>query len=198
MNLSKNGNVEVTNQVVENGCMQGSELKLVSYNNGSITGPTDGQYTIKSPIVPSSWGCGFYIAEYRVMVPYGYIYRVEMEIYVPTAHDIQIDVNNSVQSGYSAWNGNDNDNAGLRTPVYFSIPAKTWTKLRWGSSNTSEKNTNHVDIYVYDGIGLVTSSDTESPTTWYMRNPKVYVGTNERTLFGFNREDIYSNSIIET
>lgn len=196
MNFEKTGIVS-TGNVIENGMLSGynylSGATFKNYNSGTITGPVDGKYTITSSVTSSSWGAGFYIGENKILVPYGCMYRVMLEVYVPTAHGIQVDINNSVPSGVNIQGGNDND----RTGTYFDIPANTWTTITWGSSNLHSNNTQHVDIAVYDGIGLKTASDS-SAITWYMRNPRAYIGYNERNLFGIGNDTIYSNSIIET
>ena len=143
----------------------------------------------------SSLGAGFYIGKNKILVPYGCMYRVMLEVYVPTAHGIQVDINKSEPSLVNIQGGTDNDNG--RTGKYFDIPSHTWTTITWGSSNLHSNNTQHVDIAVYDGIGLKTASDS-SAITWYMRNPRAYIGYNERNLFGIGNDTIYSNSIIET
>lgn len=198
MSFEKTGIVS-TGNVIENGMLSGynylSGATFKNYNSGTITGPVDGKYTITSSVTSSSWGAGFYIGKNKILVPYGCMYRVMLEVYVPTAHGIQVDINNSVPSGVNIQGGNDNDNG--RTGTYFDIPANTWTTITWGSSNLHSNNTQHVDIAVYDGIGLKTASDS-SAITWYMRNPRAYIGYNERNLFGIGNDTIYSNSIIET
>lgn len=201
MSFEKSGIIEV-NKITENGMLRGHNFlslgKFDSYSSGTISGPSSNQYTITSPGgANASWGAGFAITNGQIIVPYGCIYRIKIEVFVPTAHGIQIDVNNTVPSGVTIQGGNDNDNVNFRTPTYFSIPANTWTEITWGSINAHEKNTQHVDISVYDGIGLKTNADTAT-TTWYMRNPRAYIGYNERNLFGIGNDTIYSNSIIET
>lgn len=200
MSFNKSGIIE-TSKITENGTLQGynflSAGKFDNYSGGSITGPSNNQYTITSPGgANASWGAGFSIRNGQIIVPYGCLYRISVEVYVPTAHGIQIDINNTVPSGVTIQGGNDNDNSTLRTSTYFSISANTWTTITWGSVNTNSKNTQHVDISVYDGIGLRTNADT-SVTTWYMRNPRAYIGYNEKNLFGIDTGNIYSNSIIE-
>ena len=99
-----------------------------------------------------------------------------MEVYVPTAHKIVIDVNNYSCDGTS-WAGNDNDNTNCRTATTFEVPANTWTTISWGSSNTHSSNTNHASIYVLDTTCLYTADDTAN-VVWYIRNIKVQMGKN--------------------
>lgn len=197
MSFNKNGIIE-TGSVIENGMTNGYNYFAITtfknYNSGSISGPVDGKYTITSSVTSSTWGAGFYIGENKILVPYGCMYRVMLEVYVPTAHGIQVDINNSVPSGVTIQGGNDNDNG--RTGTYFDIPANTWTTITWGSTNSHTNNTQHVDIAVYDGIGLKTASDTES-TTWYMRNPRFYIGFNTKDTTGIASNTIYTSNIYE-
>ena len=197
MSFEKTGIVS-TGSVIESGMLSGynyiSGAKFNNYNSGSITGPTDSKYTIVSAVTSSTWGAGFSIP--NIILPYGCVYRVSMEVYVPTAHGIQIDINNSVPSGITIQGGNDNDNGSLRTGTYFSIPANTWTTITWGSTNSHANNTQHVDISVYDGIGLRTDSDTAA-ITWYMRNPRFYVGFNTKDTTGVASNIIYTSDIYE-
>lgn len=198
MSFEKTGIVS-TESIIESGMLSGynyiSGATFGNYYTGTITGPTDGKYTIVSPAGSNAtWGCGFAIP--YITVPYGCTYRISMEVYVPTAHNITIDINNTVPSGVTIQGGNDNDNGSLRTGTTFSIPANTWTTIRWGSTNSHTNNTQHVDIAVYDGIGLKTASDTEA-TTWYMRNPRFYVGFNTKDTTGVASNTIYTSSIYE-
>lgn len=144
---------------------------LNAYNSGSVTwDATNKVYNITSAVTSSAYGSGISIP--RVLtVPYGATYRVSFQVYVPTAHSFQIDINNVVESG-TAWNGNDNDNSSARTAVKFTVEANTWTTITFGSINNRDLNVNKIGIIPYDGIGLVTSGDT-GPVTWQMRNLKL-------------------------
>ena len=142
----------------------------VSYDSNTDT------YTIVSPQGTTTWGYGLAIKmNNEISIPYGKSYRASLEVYVPTRHTILIDVNNDVASG-TAWAGNDNDEVNKRTLQSFKIPEKTWTKIVWGSENSNSKNTNKINILPFDKIGLKTDSDT-APVTWYIRHPKVEIGT---------------------
>lgn len=197
MSFEKTGIVS-TGNIIESGMLSGynylSGATFKNYNSGTITGPTNGKYTIVSAVTSSTWGAGFNLP--NIILPYGCTYRVSMEVYIPTAHGIQVDINNSVPSGVTIQGGNDNDNGSLRTGTGFSIPATTWTTITWGSINSNEKNTQHVDISVYDGIGLKTASDTAA-ITWYMRNPRFYIGFNTKDTTGIASNTIYTSDIYE-
>ena len=197
MSLYKTGIVS-TRSFVENG-INGVYNRLLdgsfsNYNTGSISGPSNEQYTVVSPVTSSTWGSGFNITNGFVIVPYGAIYRVIMEVYVPTKHSIQVDINNTVPSGATIQGGNDNDTD--RTGTSFSIPAATWTTITWGSQNIHGNNTTKADICVYDGVGLITSADTAS-VTWYIRNARIFIGYNTRTTPGIGNNVIYSGEICE-
>ena len=158
-------------------------------------------YTIKSDFGSTSWiGYTVYIKNTsEISIPYGKSYRASLEVYVPTRHTIVIDVNNNVASG-TAWAGNDNDNGSKRTKTSFIIPEKTWTKIVWGSENSNSKNTNKLNILPYDSIGLRTDSDT-APVTWYIRHPKIEIGTEDTEWVPNKADALYStlgyNSNIE-
>lgn len=175
-----------------------SDMALKSfnaYNGGSISGPSSGQYTIVSPVTSSSWGSGISLAQGQIVVPKDCLYRVMLEVYVPSAHTIVVDINNTVGVG-STWNGNDNDLTSTRTATTFSIAANTWTTITWGSSNAHASNTDGVDILPYDGIGLRTSDDSAS-TTWNMRNPRFSVFYNQRTNAGVDASTAYALQFVE-
>lgn len=200
INISKKGVLSVKDTLVENNMNFGYNLLPENCFNGYYTGTistidSTGKYTVTSPVSSTSWGTGFSIKNNIIIVPYGCIYRFKMDVFVPTAHKIQVDNNNTVPGG-TVWSGNDNDNITKRYYSNLSIPANTWTTVIIGSSNTSEKNTKKEDISIYDGIGLVTSADT-APITWYVRNPAVYVGFNERNILGISKDNLYSNLIYE-
>lgn len=133
-------------------------------------------YTIVSPVGTSNWGYGVAIGQTnKVIIPYGDSYRFSFEVFVPTEHRIVVDYNNaSNDSSVSSWSGNDNDTGRLGNSV--TVPANTWKKVVFGSSNTHSGNTSQVAIYDYSSVGIYTANDTE-PITWYIRNPKVELGT---------------------
>lgn len=200
MGFGKNGVINSKN-IIESGLSDEfiplNMANFTNYASGTISGPaSDGKYTISSVVTTSSWGSGFSIEQNKIIVPYNCIYRIKMEVYVPTAHKIAVDVNNTVPSGVTIQGGNDNDNSALRTATTFSIPANTWTEITWGSINSHEKNTQHVDIAVYDGIGLITSADSAA-ISWAMRNPRIFIGYNTKDTAGVDKNNIYSKYICE-
>ena len=163
---------------------------ITAYNTGSISAfdPSMNGYTITSPVTTSVWGAGFNLRSGTYAVPYGSAYRVSAEIWVPSAHGIQIDYNNSPNLGA----GNDNDNSSKRLSNYFSIPANKWTKIVWGTENSADINTNKVPIYPYDGVGLDTRNDTAS-IVWKIRNIKFEIGS-EATPYSLPVNDPLANS----
>lgn len=201
INVSKKGILSVKDTLVENNIKFGYNLLPENcFNGGYYAGSistidSTGKYTVTSPVNSTTWGTGFSIKNNIIIVPYGCIYRFKMDVFVPTAHKIQVDINNAVPGG-TVWSGNDNDVTASRYYSNLSIPANTWTTVIFGGINAHEKNTKKEDISVYDGIGLVTSADTAS-VTWYVRNPAVYVGFNERDILGISKDNLYSNLIYE-
>ena len=138
-------------------------------------------YVITAKSGSNFWGSGINI-NYAIL-PYGIGYRFSAEVHVPSAHAIQIDINNIPTTG-SEWSGNDNDYG--RSNVHFSITENTWTPISWYTFNTHPDNTNHASLYVYDGIGLVTTNDS-TDVTWKLRNPKMewfYTGQKNRCSTG--------------
>ena len=154
-----------------------------NYNSGSFTFDNASQiYTITSAVTTSTWGSGVSIASTATSgfrVPWNSSYRISMEVYVETAHTITVDFNNYACSG-SSWSGNDNDGGG-RTTNIFSIPAATWTKISWGTSNKHTGNTNQVPIYIVDGIGLNTGND-EASVVWKIRKVHMQLGDTVSTF----------------
>lgn len=135
-------------------------------------------YTIVSPVTDSTWGAGVKIGTTnKVVIPYGEYYRISMEVYVPTTHTLVVDYNNySNDSSVANWNSNDNDLSSARLAGTPSIPGGKWTKVVFGSQNAHASNTSKVAIYEESTFGIRTSADTE-PVTWYIRHPKVELGT---------------------
>lgn len=166
-----------------------------NYNSGSFSfDSSSNKYNIVSAVTTSTWGSGVSLISNKIHVPYKMVYRVILDVYVPTAHSIQIDINNSPASG-TIQGGNDND--ANRTETLFNIPAGTWTTISWGSQNIHANNTNGVDIIVYDGIGLKTSGDSAS-ITWNIRNPRVYIGYSPAfTNVSMSPTNIKSNYFME-
>ena len=186
MSISKQG-VWKNDSFDENGVGTCNYFGGTFTNISSTATFSSNQYTISSPVSSSSWGSQICIPnDGKVKIPYGCLYRISMEVQVPTAHNIVIDINNRA-SGGTNWAGNDNDLTSTRTATTFSIPANTWTTITWGSSNAHASNTNHEDILVYDYIGLVNSSDSAA-TTWYIRNPKINLGRNIYTNAGVSKD----------
>ena len=168
--ISRSERVYGGNLLRENG-LQNTTSTSVSYNYLTKT------YTLVTQIGKAGYngsGVGFKTSDdWKIRIPFGYHFRVSMDVYVPSAHSICYDNNNYPVSG-SAWSGNDNDTnrvASMPNP----IPANTWTTIYWGGANLSTSNTNKVDIYLADIFGLNTSNDT-STITWYIRNIKVELG----------------------
>lgn len=163
---------------------------ITAYNTGSISAfdPSMNGYTITSPVTTSSLGSGFNLRYGTYPVPYGSAYRVSAEVWVPSAHNIVIDYNNSPNLGA----GNDNDNTSKRLANTFSIPANKWTKIVWGTENSRDINTNKVAIYPYDGVGLYTANDTAS-IVWKIRNIKFEIGS-EATPYSLPANDPLANS----
>lgn len=143
-----------------------------SYNEKTDT------YTIVSPVSDSTWGVGVKIGTTnKVVIPYGEYYRISMEVYVPTTHTLAVDYNNySNDSSVASWNGNDNDLSSARLAGTASIPGGKWTKVVFGSQNAHASNTSKAAIYETSTFGIRTSADTE-PVTWYIRHPKIELGT---------------------
>lgn len=135
-------------------------------------------YTIVSPVSDSTWGVGVKIGTTnKVVIPYGEYYRISMEVYVPTTHTLVVDYNNySNDSSVANWNSNDNDLSSARLAGTVSIPGGKWTKVVFGSQNAHASNTSKVAIYETSTFGIKTTTDTE-PVTWYIRHPKVELGT---------------------
>ena len=197
VNINKKGILTAEDQIIEFGL---SNLTFKGFNNyisGSYT-LSNGIYTINSPVVSSNWGSGVHLKDH--ILPYGTYYRVTIEVKVPSAHTLVIDINNKVPNGVS-WSGNDHDVQ--RTATTFNIPANTWTIITWGSANLSTSNTGYWDLAVYDGIGLKTSGDSAA-ISWQIQNPKYQLGSIINTTEGiFNKASItktghiYANEFYE-
>lgn len=196
-NIGKNG--VLTSILQENSQSSFNFYDLVGFNNGTSTlsyNSSTSIFTVTSPVSTSTWGAAFSIANNKFYVPYQSIYRVSLEIYVPTAHKIVIDINNKAESGEN-WSGNDNDLTSARTATTFNIPANVWTTITFGSTNAHVDNTSHLGLYVYDGIGLYTADDTAT-VTWQFRNPKMTLGWNNKTISSIsNTNTIYTNNFYE-
>lgn len=199
INITKQGLWISLSDFIENGSSSFNNFQKTvfsSYNSGTFT-VANGIYTITSPVSTSSWGSGVYITNGKILVPYNCIYRVKIEVNVPTAHRIQVDINNSVPSGVTIQGGNDNDLGSARTTTSWNIPANTWTTIEWGSKNAHASNTTGVDISVYDGIGLITSADSAA-VVWQIRNPRIYIAYNEKDKAGVDKTGfVYSNYFYE-
>lgn len=191
-NITKIGQL-IDNEFIENGF----SIQDIKFTNGTstIAGPTNGIYTVTSPVATGTWGAPFSITRGSVIVPYNAFYRIEMEVNVSTAHSIQIDINN-ISNTVAAWNGNDNDLLSSRTSTAFSIPANTWTKITWGSKNLHASNTTKDELLVYDGIGLKTENDTAT-VTWQFRNPMAKIYFNDRTVASIGKFQANSNCFYE-
>lgn len=190
-NITKTGLFN-NNVFIENGY----GYQDIAFSNGVSTLVfNNGIYTVTSPVTSGTWGAAFSITRKTVIVPYGAIYRIELEVNIPTAHNIVIDINN-IPYNTTAWSGNDNDLVSKRTATTFSIPANTWTKIIWGSTNEHANNTAQDMLLVYDGIGLRNDTDT-STTTWQFRNYKAKIYYNENTLASISKTFANSNNFYE-
>ena len=199
INITKQGLWISLSDFIENGSSGFNNFQKTgfsNYNSGTFT-VANGIYTVTSPVSTSPWGSGIYITNGKILVPYNCIYRVKIEVNVPTAHRIQVDINNSVPSGVTIQGGNDNDLGSARTTTSWNIPANTWTTIEWGSKNAHASNTTGVDISVYDGIGLITSADSAA-VVWQIRNPQIYIAYNDKDKVGVDKAGfVYSNYFYE-
>lgn len=193
-NITKTGILSTQNDFIE---FELSDNLWQGINNYS---PSNGIYTINSAVSTSTWGTGFSLKDH--IFPYGTYYRVSMDVNVPSAHIIQVDINNKVPNGVN-WSGNDHDITSQRTPTTFNIPANTWTTITWGGVNLSTANTGHWDLTVYDGVGLRTNNDSAT-VQWQMRNPKFQLGFMTSTAEGtFDKASftktgrVYANNFYE-
>lgn len=194
-NITKTGILSAQNELVEFGLSENLWQGINGYSS------SNGIYTINSAVSTSGWGSGFSLKDH--IFPYGTYYRVSMDVKVPSAHRIQIDINNKTPSTITAWSGNDNDIVGQRTGTSFNIPADVWTTITWGSINLNPNNTTHSDLYVYDNVGLITSGDSAT-VQWQMKNPKYQLGFITSATEGiFNKAsftksgNIYANDFYE-
>ena len=191
MSITKTG-IFNNNNFIENG----ESLQNIGFSNGTSTlSFNNGIYTVTSPVSSSTWGAAFSITRSTVIVPYNTMYKIELEVNVPTAHTIVIDLNNIPQHE-AAWAGNDNDLVSARTVSTFSIPANTWTKISWGSINKHASNTTQDALLIYDGIGLRTSNDS-SAITWQFRNYKAKLYYNNNTVASIGKTFSNSNNFYE-
>ena len=141
-------------------------LKGTSMDSKAVTTPTTASTT---------WGSGFAFpsdAAHCAVIPYGAEYRCSVDVLLPVDGRIVVDMNNYAKSG-TGWTGNDNDNTNKRTSNAFNVKANVWTRLSWGSENTSDANTGKQTIYINDYVGLLPQS---AAVTWHYRGLKVELG----------------------
>lgn len=145
-------------------------LKNTDYEEHTVTTKTTASTT---------WGSGFDFQYHFgghiyncAFIPYGLDYRCSVDVWLPVDGTLIIDINN-YPYGDDSWNGNDNDDINVRTSTHLNVVANTWTRISWGSANTSSKNTNKAPIYVADSVGLLPQS---SDVTWKFRGLKVELG----------------------
>ena len=112
---------------------------------------------------------GFTFTGQNVRIPYGKTYLMSFEVQAPYAATFGWDVNN-YPIGATAWNGNDNDNGGLRKNSATAIPANQWVKCWYLFTNTHTSNTSKVDLY--DGSNFGVSNSTGSTQLVKFRNIK--------------------------
>lgn len=171
--------------------------ELISYNTASVSfNKQTNTYTVVS--LPNAsgtrWGNGVAFNK-KARIPFGKPYRVSIEVLLPVDINVVVDMNSSPESGSIIPGSNDNDAIEYRTNTVFSVKANTWTKLTWGSYNGNLRNTNKVDLLIWDGIGIVPQS---SNITWYIKNPKIELG-NKATDWTPAPEDIDSDiSAVDT
>ena len=175
--------------------------QFAAFNSGTqtVNGTNDTgiYFNITSPVTTNGFGSGRNLYPRTFPLPYGYRYRIRMEVRIPSAHTMKVDVNNDVELGHSGWQGNDNDLDVLRTPTSFSIPANTWTTIEWGSANVHPLNTTHENIYVRDGFGVVTKDDSAA-VTWEMRFPQIKIYKDTNTNFSIGKDGTtHANQIYE-
>ena len=177
MELKKTGQLSVYN-VAEN------QKNMFSIKNISATqwDNENNQYISTSPVNSSTYGVEGFTMN-NVFVPYGFKYIISVEVYIPTAHRLSLDINNNVgwTPGVTDQPGNDHDMQDKRTKSNLNIPAATWTTVTWSAQNTkvsteggSNANPDKLPLQVWDTLRLYTVDDTE-PTTWYIRNCKMYI-----------------------
>lgn len=141
-------------------------LKGTSMDSKAVTTPTTASTT---------WGSGFAFPSddaHHAVIPYGAEYRCSVDVLLPVDGRIVVDMNTYAKGG-TGWTGNDNDNTSKRTANAFNVKANVWTRLSWGSENTSDANTGKQAIYVIDSVGLLPQS---SAVTWHYRGLKVELG----------------------
>lgn len=161
-----------------------SNLKVGGTNLAKNTSMNEHTVTTKSTD-NATWGSGSSFYGCDAHIPFGSTYRASVDVWLPVEGTIQADINNYPDTGEN-WNSNDNDNVNDRTPTTIKVPANTWTRISWGSSNTNSKNTNKLPIRVEDGFGLLPQS---SDITWKFRGKKVELG-NKATDWSPAPEDV--------
>ena len=171
--------------------------ELISYNTASVSfNKRTNTYTVVSPpnAGGTTWGNGVAFNR-KARIPFGKPYRASIEVLLPVDINVVVDMSNSPESGSIISGSNDNDAKEYRTNNVFSVKANTWTKLTWGSYNGNLRNTNKVDLLIWDGIGIVPQS---SNITWYVKNPKIELG-NKATDWTPAPEDVDSDiSVVDT
>lgn len=154
----------------------------------------------------SGWATAFTVSRGQIYVPYGYTYRIAIDVYFPTAHEMPCDTNNYSWES-SSWTGNDHDEIAKRYPFAstssnvckFSIPATTWTTLIWGASNTDQTNAEtRYSLDVSDAIGVITTGDSSSGLDWQMKNPRFIVYKDSNIFSSIGKDGTtHANQIYE-
>lgn len=167
----------------------GSYISIPDFTNynGGTHSKSGNVFSITSPVSTSTWGTGINIPTSTYYLPYGYIYRIEFEVNIPTAHTLVIDINNAAAETPAPTTDNDNDLSSARTATTFSIPANTWTKVIWGSKNLHASNTTEVGLYIYDGIGVRTSEDSAA-VAWQLRDPRIIIYKDTQTVASIGKD----------
>ena len=153
-----------------------------AYGATSTYSASDDTYTVTGVPGGDIWGTGLELP--NIVVPYGESYRFSAEFFCTTSIRIINDFN-SLKDGEVT---NDNDNMSKRVVStnasgsiqanlgYWTIPANTWTKIWWGSTNDSSNNPNKLDIKIFDNFGISRNTITAN-TVFKVRNAKFEYGT---------------------
>lgn len=169
--------------------LHGNELAhgVLAPNHATVT-YVNGEYTVAANQVDSSWGQGFVInssSDNRIWIPWGATYRLTMEVWTPTAGTFVIDYNNYPEDSSSAGlTGNDHDTTSTRLPNSISVPANTWTRLTFGTTNSNTTattgNPNQKRMYDASNFGFNTRNGA---LTYKVRNISyVILGSDKNIL----------------
>lgn len=153
-----------------------------AYGATSTYSASDDTYTVTGVPAGDIWGTGLELP--KIIVPYGESYRFSAEFFCTTSIRIINDFNSDRDGAVN----NDNDNTSKRVAStnasgsiqanvgYWTIPANTWTKIWWGSTNDASSNSGKLDIKVFDNFGISRNTITAN-TVFKVRNAKFEYGT---------------------